>query len=830
MPGPVMILGQILFTLAFRGLIERFTVPRGPKSMCVSTYICDCYGQMARWGMMSASIVWRIVSWFSGLWRVASGIVDIVNALRNYASSEQRRRRLTNLEPYHYSPLPSPSSVRLLEIHPGTGEEIRCSLNVADLRDNPRFNALSYTWADPRPSLLQSFTPHHPQNRHPILCDGRVIYVTTNLYHGLRRLCDVGRHQNNTSGIDDVAVQTRIWIDAVCINQEDLAERSAQVAVMDDIYKAAGCVFAWLGTQDRYTETAIRRIKELAQVPREQYPQYRSYEALSQISRIPTEDWEAVVAFLSRAWFKRAWVVQEVVLAQRLLLLCGCNEVPWDDLIKCSDYLFETSAWKFLIVYAEQFSSMEDRLARSLLPPIAFSVKSLAFLKGRLSNKEVSITFLLMYGRAFHTSHKPDHVFAMLGLVKEKMRLNMSTEHPSVTLPIPDYTKPVEEIFCDCAWAMLDETKDLFLLSFVEDRKHRSADLVYSLPTWVPDLSVVMQPAPLWHQVRGRPWKPAGTDDLAPPIQVDRRCLHLKGAFFGIVTSVCTPFDELYGTHRWFEMFFFLKPLSTALVSATTMGDALWRTLIADSDGLSFNALQPANPLLGVGFGEWLVTILLSPRISQSNDSSRKNYLAVNKKRILSVWDQLRHEGINSFKGETFAQYKRFVAMRMRSYRQDTRPFKTKHDQKSENDVLVPANLVALLHLAESDPTKIIPNRARIDEMAREHVGMDIGNEGMDSRVARTLAFEMASSAIMASRRLFVTESNDLGTKYLGIGAQSAQVGDQVWILPGARVPFILRPCQNGWYQLVGEAYVHSIMEGEAVASGSLKFEDIVLK
>ncbi len=67
---------------------------------------------------------------------------------------------------------------------------------------------------------------------------------------------------------------------------------------------------------------------------------------------------------------------------------------------------------------------------------------------------------------------------------------------------------------------------------------------------------------------------------------------------------------------------------------------------------------------------------------------------------------------------------------------------------------------------------------------------------------------------------------------YLGMAPRSAQVGDQVWILPGTSVPFILQPLNNGNFQLVGEAYVHGIVHGEAVElrEGEFDMRDVVLE
>lgn len=74
------------------------------------------------------------------------------------------------------------------------------------------------------------------------------------------------------------------------------------------------------------------------------------------------------------------------------------------------------------------------------------------------------------------------------------------------------------------------------------------------------------------------------------------------------------------------------------------------------------------------------------------------------------------------------------------------------------------------------------------------------------------------------ARSLFRTRKG-----YLGIGAQSLRMGDEVWLLAGAAVPFILRSCGDGEYELVGEAYLHGVMHGEALEWGFV-LRDILLK
>lgn len=69
----------------------------------------------------------------------------------------------------------------------------------------------------------------------------------------------------------------------------------------------------------------------------------------------------------------------------------------------------------------------------------------------------------------------------------------------------------------------------------------------------------------------------------------------------------------------------------------------------------------------------------------------------------------------------------------------------------------------------------------------------------------------------LLGRTVFVCKNG-----YLGLGPQHAQTGDIVAVVDGSPVPIVLRPIEDGFYQLVGESYMHGIMDGEAVGNGDI--------
>ncbi|RYP53076.1 hypothetical protein DL768_001853 [Monosporascus sp. mg162] len=128
---------------------------------------------------------------------------------------------------YDEFPLASDNSqIRLLQLKAGVGgDPVTCFLEVVDLEGCPEYDALSYVWGDP--GVTDSITLHGKQHD-----------VTINLYDAMKRLRQSDKHR-------------RLWIDALCINQEDTKEKEGQIGLMDKIYSRAKEVCMWLGEPTR---------------------------------------------------------------------------------------------------------------------------------------------------------------------------------------------------------------------------------------------------------------------------------------------------------------------------------------------------------------------------------------------------------------------------------------------------------------------------------------------------------------------------------------------------------------------------------------------------
>ncbi len=178
-------------------------------------------------------------------------------------------------EYYHqYTPLP-PRFIRLLRIHPNPGyrdSSVQLKIELKEcLLDAAEYDALSYTWG---PATLEEQEELSSQifttvaRCYPVLCNGKIIPVTRSLRNALFRLRyleDPEMAENHLSKFDCRKLPY-IWIDGLCINQDDPEERNQQVALMAELYSKANLTIAYLGEPDEHTLAALQTALMLARL------------------------------------------------------------------------------------------------------------------------------------------------------------------------------------------------------------------------------------------------------------------------------------------------------------------------------------------------------------------------------------------------------------------------------------------------------------------------------------------------------------------------------------------------------------------------------------
>ncbi|KAI0469204.1 heterokaryon incompatibility protein-domain-containing protein [Xylaria cf. heliscus] len=214
------------------------------------------------------------------------------------------------------------------------------------------------------------------------------IPITASLDSALRRI------RSSTASIF-------LWVDAICINQQNAIEKSIQIRQMGTIYQSAHRVLAWIGHEENNSHDAM---ETLHQVRRE-----RGISPSQELPLRTDTDWNNVDALLSRSWFTRVWIVQELVLGSDVLVLCGGDEISWDD-------LFESIKECELQLNANLPDSKGIRILSNAGPAYALGFTRHLFKSGRSKTSFLDLLEAFSYTK----STKPcDKLFALLGLASD---------------------------------------------------------------------------------------------------------------------------------------------------------------------------------------------------------------------------------------------------------------------------------------------------------------------------------------------------------------------------------------------------------------------------
>jgi hypothetical protein len=184
-------------------------------------------------------------------------------------------RQVAKRIPYHYSSIPpGNSSIRLLRLIPSKDKTaaIKCQLfnySLAPGEGAHRYEALSYVWGDENKTMRIFINEH-------------VFLITANLHAALVHL-------------RDRSFERIIWVDAVCINQENRKEKGQQIQFMAKIYSQANRVVVWLGEATNDGDLALEKIRDAGGKKSTNSSNNKSIQ-------------RAVLALLERPWFRRIWV------------------------------------------------------------------------------------------------------------------------------------------------------------------------------------------------------------------------------------------------------------------------------------------------------------------------------------------------------------------------------------------------------------------------------------------------------------------------------------------------------------------------------------------
>jgi hypothetical protein len=342
-----------------------------------------------------------------------------------------------------YRPLETETTIRLLDIHPGKPSDlVVCSLRHCNLETQPEaYEAISYVWGE-------------AVSTESIICDDQDVRITPSLYQVLERV----RLPDKTR---------TVWADSLCIHQQDNAEKSHQVQFMARTYAHARQVLVWLGAAA--PDVASRGFSFCRSIGHHPGMEPEDVSVLLKaVSGITQDDprWMPLIELSSRPWWTRLWIVQELVLAPRAVMLWGPEDIDWTTLDHAISKVRRIDSSLALFVFT---SATFDSIAR------------LSVLKrnAKLGKDLVSTVKL---GRPLACTNDRDRVYGLLGLLADQ----------SVADSIkPDYGKSVEEVYWDFAiLACHKNLADRLFMCIQHDGRILAPWRPGMLPTWVPRWNV----------------------------------------------------------------------------------------------------------------------------------------------------------------------------------------------------------------------------------------------------------------------------------------------------------------------------------------------------
>ncbi|KAH7034649.1 heterokaryon incompatibility protein-domain-containing protein [Microdochium trichocladiopsis] len=668
---------------------------------------------------------------------------------------------------YEYTSLEGPGSIRIIHLEPGRGDDtLSCTLETAALGDGVKYEALSYAWGD-------------PSDRRTIKCHGRDLDITTSLFKALQQLRR--------------ASETRLlWADAVCINQQDMEEKSEQVGLMSQIYSQPQRVLIWLGDDmvglegvqesleavlrmippvhydaESIRECSLRFCRETARLTREG----RSSETLSH------HDWRPINALLDRTWFSRKWIVQEVSMASGhvpRIVMCGSIEIAWETLSTIAyamfTYGFFSQATSESLLYAPGPSPSHHFSCTAIQPTIAVVNAYVVQMIQHFTTGNLLDCAMATY--AFKCTDSRDHIYSLLGLARRG-------PYP-VTIE-PDYSKSAEQVLFDFARSVLiqDQNPNLLGLAPNNESEITGKDTERGkLPSWVPDL-VCGAPATslVGFSIREAVFQaglqvPSGTKTEMQAIYEDesKRHLHVQGRIVDVVQEVA---------------------LCPFLINVPEDKDV-------DEDTLRRKRAK-------IWFDDCL-------RVAFSYDGDEyRQQGGTNNEDDCNGGENATETtvGLDTGDGSTGT---------LRLWNRQTPDVKERF-----------ARTMMMDHCGLRDPLHPDTVEAMVDYVGHVCGYFDkdyvVSDEALERMIASGGMIEFAIFGTSVTRRFCISRSGRFGQV-----RTNTQKGDLVCVVVGAQVPLVIRPTGGGeeTYELIGDCYLDGVMHGEAMEDRRYKTVEIV--
>jgi hypothetical protein len=673
--------------------------------------------------------------------------------------SDRKEFRLLKIRP----PIPSKSDISSQCLHL---THIECDLFIASRVDPPAYLALSYTWGDPNRVV-------------PIQVNDSTQNVTLNLRTALEHI----RHEH-----EDVV----IWVDAVCIDQNNLEEKSDQVQIMTEIYASAKCTVVWLGLAGDGSDELIEKcnkiggqlarpktidgmvlpsftdlVAELNLVPTETVAGLkRSHSLIEQIDermgKLVDEaqrdilgtiaSLEALGKLLSRDYWGRVWVHQEFVVSRDIVIHCGNSNIEFSKFCDSRLYFAQVQAK----VATRLSESLRDLLKKKSPPTIKAKIDSWLMDKMLTSNNDPDLEAYTAIMSSFNDVCKcRSPVAASFGMRRSYQKPRTGDRLNSFTL-----ISILSSVFID-GTAEATQARDRIygMLGMADDKKELG--LVPNYDEAISDIRIYTDAA--------RAMITAGRIDL---LSLSQHRPHLdKGQ------------QEETNFPSWVPDW--SRPIARQSGHATfgASGNIPFKV----SPSLT-NCLPGQIELLGwtIDTIETVSPAWINPDIRDSeNKHNTDTFLTDIKTLCLTSTTKLRITGYDI--------YARVVDRETAHFRIPVADQEFNHSGQIRRATEY--------------------SREGYNWVNKSLVGI-LQTQGLEAM--RTISMKcmkyLEAMRLQKSRRPFLSISG-----YVGLAPEFTEQGDVLVVFCGAKFPYVLRRNGDGTYTFVGEAYVHGIMDGEFV-------------
>lgn len=669
--------------------------------------------------------------------------------------------------------------IRIFELLPAAehSDPVAARIFKAPLRSAPSFSALSYCWGD-------------QGSRVEIAIGSDTLSITASLEVALRALRDKDRSM-------------LLWIDQICINQQDKKEKNRQLPLMEDIYSLSTETVGWFGQSTNESNVAMDYLQGVGDRALEMGLARLKEKALRDIlsdeddlnSDMAAETRRGVIDLISSQgdllahparqgmmqlsmlpYFTRGWIQQEIAIPPKLRFQWGSKSIDVDT--------FAAGVWFQSIWILKSISS--------LMTPAVYSQPSTMALLGTMADCNAGLTYniipslttrgrfqlpearhkltmadLLQRLRIVQFTEPQDRVYGILGMALSRRAQKL----------VVDNTKRWEDVFADATEYIIanaDKTSNtrgdgINFLSFARSPKNNGR----SLPSWVPNLADLGSYSTLATATSAlSPSYHAGGDFL-PQQRLsfsDSKVLGCHGIIIDRIIEV-GPVWEGDPTNHARDHSAGLAPLSAMAEFATKS-----KSIVTSNPDSKHSFRNDPERLLEA---EWRVPVLNCESVSRLT-SKGVMHLATTR----------------SKSGYEMVKYTMLLDLQARDF-----------DKIFSNIPLSPEEVAEVEEDCRSAD-------------AEERKGAEISFKLKKSIRYRTTTEYMTYCTLLDS---FQEKRSFLGAEgFVGVGPLGMQVGDLVCVLYGASFPFMLREKEgvSGRYELVGEAYCDGIMKEEALKMG----------